>query len=165
MANGILALDIATRVGWAFASSPDPTPDTVLHGSQRIGTPGDSDAAVFGKFAGWLADMITVHQPRGLVFEAPIMRGNVQTLATASRLMGLAAVAQSVAYQREIPRILPMHVQTVRKEVCGSGHAKKEDVEAAVRALGFRPIDDNAADAIALVIADLRTMSRRRAAA
>lgn len=42
-------------------------------------------------------------------------------------------------------------VGTIKHHVTGKGNADKEAVIAAVRALGFDPVDDNEADALALL--------------
>ena len=41
-------------------------------------------------------------------------------------------------------------VGTIKRHVTGRGNADKDAVIAAVRALGFDPIDDNEADALAI---------------
>jgi len=46
---------------------------------------------------------------------------------------------------------IPVPVGTIKKALTGSGRAKKEDVIAAVTELGYRPFDDNEADAIAVM--------------
>jgi Holliday junction resolvasome RuvABC endonuclease subunit len=42
-------------------------------------------------------------------------------------------------------------VGTIKRHVTGKGNADKEAVIAAVQALGFAPVDDNEADALALL--------------
>jgi len=42
-------------------------------------------------------------------------------------------------------------VGTIKRHVAGKGNASKDEVIAAVRALGFEPEDDNEADALALL--------------
>jgi crossover junction endodeoxyribonuclease RuvC len=52
-------------------------------------------------------------------------------------------------------------VGTIKRHVTGRGNADKDAVIAAVRALGFDPIDDNEADALALLDWALTTGGRR----
>jgi Holliday junction resolvasome RuvABC endonuclease subunit len=40
---------------------------------------------------------------------------------------------------------------TIKRHITGKGNATKEEVIAAVRAKGFSPVDDNDADALALL--------------
>jgi crossover junction endodeoxyribonuclease RuvC len=42
-------------------------------------------------------------------------------------------------------------VGTIKRHITGKGNATKEEVIAAVRAKGFSPVDDNDADALALL--------------
>ena len=42
-------------------------------------------------------------------------------------------------------------VGTIKKHITGKGNANKQAIINAVKALGFNPIDDNEADAIALL--------------
>lgn len=71
---------------------------------------------------------------------------NAETIQT---LIGLCWAAQIVAAERVL-RVAGARPQTVRKHFCGSGHAKKADVQARCRMLGWSFADDNQADAMAL---------------
>ncbi len=160
MAGGILALDIATRCGWC-SGSPGRQPRS---GVRNFGGGGKQDGEVFASFAQWLNDLLTVEAPAALVFEAPIMGGNRATPAAARRLMGLAAIAEMTAHQRGI-RCMEEHLATVKKAFAGSGRADKDAVMRKVRDLGFKPADDNEADAIALWHVAARTLAPRVMAA
>ena len=48
-------------------------------------------------------------------------------------------------------------VGTWKRSVCGKGNARKQDIIDAVRARGFRPTDDNEADALAVLLWALET--------
>jgi Holliday junction resolvasome RuvABC endonuclease subunit len=52
-------------------------------------------------------------------------------------------------------------VGTIKRHVTGRGNADKDAVIAAVRRLGFDPVDDNEADALALLDWALKTGGRR----
>jgi crossover junction endodeoxyribonuclease RuvC len=52
-------------------------------------------------------------------------------------------------------------VGTIKRHTTGRGNADKEAVIAAVRALGFDPVDDNEADALALLDWALKTGGRQ----
>lgn len=142
----ILSLDIATLTGWAVGPVGAEIP---ISGCQRITHPGADLAVTFHKFDHWLADLITVHDPSLIVFEAPVPRQNVHGFQTARKLLGLAAVCELVAYQREV-ECREAAVQTVRKHFCGNGRADKQDVIARCVARGWNVTDDNEADALAL---------------
>jgi Holliday junction resolvasome RuvABC endonuclease subunit len=48
-------------------------------------------------------------------------------------------------------------VGTWKRHACGKGNASKDDVIAAMRARGFEPVDDNEADALAVLLWALET--------
>jgi Holliday junction resolvasome RuvABC endonuclease subunit len=52
-------------------------------------------------------------------------------------------------------------VGTIKRHITGRGNADKDAVIAAVRALGFDPVDDNEADALALLDWALKTGGRQ----
>jgi Holliday junction resolvasome RuvABC endonuclease subunit len=52
-------------------------------------------------------------------------------------------------------------VGTIKRHITGRGNADKDAVIAAVRALGFDPVDDNEADALALLDCALKTGGRQ----
>lgn len=61
-------------------------------------------------------------------------------------------VAQMAAYEARVPVRL-LSVQTIRKAVCGSGKAKKQDVAATLDKRGLFGGNDHARDAIAAALA------------
>ncbi|MGD9884601.1 MAG: hypothetical protein AB7E70_21660 [Hyphomicrobiaceae bacterium] len=164
--GGILALDLATTVGWASAAPGYRAvlPISARHGvqewaanlalmrsgSHRIAPPGAGLPEFFHAFDLWLADMITVHQPDLLIFEAPIIAGGKTSVETARKLMGLAVLTELTGYRRSIPKVREENVITVKKHWTGHGRADKRMMIDAARQRGFEPADDNAADALAL---------------
>lgn len=143
----ILALDLGGVTGWA-CGKPGADP---VSGSHRI--PGDrGDPAYFDHFGGWLADMLTVHAPRLLVYEAPILTGAKTHFQTAFRLIGLAAITQMIAHRREIVRIEAANNATVKKHVLGNGRAEKIEMIDEMRRRGWEPRDEHAADALGVLL-------------
>lgn len=143
----ILALDLASTVGWA-CGSPELLADAV-HGSLAI--PTDVNAGrQFGIFSDWLADAITTHEPTDLVIEAPFLYARNDSIRAVRKLFGLAAIAELIAWRRDL-RYAEHAVSSVRKTFCGSGRADKDAVKAECARRGFTVRDHNAADAIALL--------------
>lgn len=140
----ILALDLASTIGWA-CGSPDLLGEA-LHGSHAL-PPQVNDGRQYAAFADWLADKITRYQPTDLIIEAPFLG---QSLRAARKLLALTGIAELIAWRRDL-RFNEYAAPSVRKTFCGSGKAKKPDVIAACQRRGFEPRDDNAADAIALL--------------
>ena len=145
-AGGILALDLGTCSGYAYAfPGGDP-----VYGSVRL--PADrGDGAFFNRFRQWLLDQITVMQPRLLVYEAPLITGGKTSLQTVFRLFGLATHTVEIAYAREL-KIEPANNATVKKHVAGFGHAKKFEVADVIRSYGWEPDNDNVSDALAILL-------------
>lgn len=164
MSQIVLALDVATVVGFAVGAIDKAPPPTALEassqggvsqplsGSQRIGHQRMDAGAFFASYERWLRDMIGVHTPDIIVFEAPFISGGKQMNA-AIRLLGMAAVTELVAHHLGV-RIFSAHMSKVRKHFCGTGHAKrdiiKKKIQDACDARGWFYADDNAADALAV---------------
>lgn len=173
--GGLLALDLATVVGWATCPL-DYRPRTplevrhlgpaagVFHGSWRVAPVGTPLAPFLDRFATGLDNMIALHAPSILVFEAPIMHAGHTSIDTARRLMGMACVTELIAYRRQIATVRECNVATVKKHWTGSGRAEKADMIRAARERGFEPKDDNAADALALMDLAAASFLKRRAA-
>lgn len=147
----ILALDIATRAGWAFAR-PGEYP---LSGSVRLAPPGSSNGTIGRGMLRWLTDFITVNKPGMIYYEVPLdprHMGRKTTFATARILLGLPFLVETIAEARGIFKLREAGVQDVRKHFCGTPRPKdkKQAVLARCRQLGWKPEDDNAADALAL---------------
>lgn len=144
--GGLYALDLGTRTGWACAL-PGAEP---VHGHIRL--PADrGDGAFFSAFRRFLLDHITVHAPRLIVYEAPLITASATSMATVFRLFGLAAHTVEMAHIREV-RCEPANNATVKKFVTDNGRAKKPEVMDAIRARGWSPDDENEADALAVLL-------------
>lgn len=147
----VLALDLATRTGWAFAR-----PGTPAHGTVHLprgGGPG-SLGSVNASLADALGDLLKLHDPRVIVFEAPAMHMAGRSPHTARMLIYLAGVVELVAYRWSIP-VFEAQVQSVRKTLGITKGPTDKDWKAGVirwcRAQGYAPGDDNQADALALL--------------
>jgi Holliday junction resolvasome RuvABC endonuclease subunit len=152
----VLALDCSTNVGWALFESPA--------GPVRFDTwraPKSFVLSNYGRaFVGleaWLVDMVTVHQPDVIGFEAPIMpfAGFIEqrsSLDIVRLLVGLASVVELVA-TRAGKRCIEVPVPTAKKRLCGNGRATKRQMIGAAVNLGHLVEDDHQADAIAVALA------------
>lgn len=157
--GGLLALDLATKTGWAWGLVPATPPATALEAA--ISKPpqpesgvykvtGDGVGAFLADFERWLSDQIDRLQPSGLIYEAPILP-NTTSFETALKLMSLAGITAKIAHERRIAWVRHAQPASVKKHFTGSGKAKKEHMEAACRRRGWLPQDDNHADAMALL--------------
>lgn len=139
----VLALDLATVTGWAAGD----TASRPACGSVRLvgGAPVDRWLALWD----WLDAAITIHDPREIVFEAPLVRSD----NAARTLIGLSVVVELVARERSV-RCTESNIAHTRKQIIGRGTFPKGEAKGAVvawaKAEGFDPPDDNAADALVL---------------
>ena len=150
----ILALDLATRTGWALGRPGDATP---LSGSVRFAREGASMGAVFAGCRNWLGQFLDEHDDVELiVFEAPmdpmLFVGRPRRPETARQLIGLAAIVEERTYDRGYD-VREARVSDIRRHFIGANlkrRAAKDATIEACRRLGWAPVDDNAADALAL---------------
>ncbi len=157
-----LALDLATRAGWAFGS-PGSRPVAGSIELPRGGGPGQL-GAVNAALADALRDLLTLHEPARIVFEAPAMHMAGRSPHTARLLIYLAGVTELIAYRWEIP-CFEAQVKTVRSKLGIRKQEGDRDFKAAVmrwcRAQGHEPRDDNQADALALLAYSQRVLPER----
>ena len=143
----ILALDMATRTGWAIGDGNQ----ALVYGTKDHGPTlnffGDW-AAVYHYHHHWLVGLFDDHNIGRLVIERPFFRGkHYQFFA------GLLAVSHKAAFGYDISRTEVAPTQ-LKKAITGNGKATKAEMIEAVAALGYSPEDDNQADAIALLVMD-----------
>jgi hypothetical protein len=151
--GNVLALDVATRTGWAYGA-----PGTVPRsGSLRFAREGASMAAVFVGCRRWLLDFLAVNpETKLVVFEAPavpsIMAGHTSINAIRT-LIGLTAIIEECLYGRGLD-VREARVSEVRSHFLGSNRFKRDAAKRATvdlcRSLGWSVVDENAADACAL---------------
>lgn len=157
--GGVLSLDLATNLGWAYGRLPavlmtraeaeKAKPPKPASGIYRVGKPGAEVGEFLTVFQSWLSGALGTLKPGGLIYELPILP-QTTTPATVQKLMGLAGVAQMLAYQSGIPWVRSAQASSIKKHFCGSGRPGKEGVQAACIARGWIFRDDNESDALAL---------------
>ncbi|MEI8395390.1 MAG: hypothetical protein WCF85_11685 [Rhodospirillaceae bacterium] len=141
----ILALDLGTHTGWALRARDG----TITSGTVSF-QPGRFEGAgmTFLRFRGWLeviADL--AHGLNMVVFEE--VRRHAGT--TAAHVYGgfLAHLTAWCEHERVPYQGVP--VGTIKRHATGKGNAGKDAVIAAMKAKGHTPIDDNEADALAIL--------------
>jgi len=138
-----LCIDIGTHMGWAIR----------LGRHTRSGTkdfspgPHDPIGTRFHKFRAWLLEIID-HNPIGEIYFEDV-RGHKGTDA-AHIYGGFLAHLTEVCVSRNMS-CRGVHTATIKQHVTGKGNAKKQEVMAALRGLGYTPKDDNEGDALALL--------------
>lgn len=142
----ILALDLGTKTGWAYGAP---------RGFIECGTVdfGGKEGRFEGggmrylKFRRWIAETIRVERITEVVFEEVHRHIGVAAAHAYGGFLG-----QLTAYCEEV--VVPyssIAVGTIKKFATGNGAAKKDKMIAAAEALGYKVVDDNAADALHLL--------------
>lgn len=144
--GSLVALDLGTTTGWALRGRGDfISSGTVSFKPSRF----DGGGMRFVRFRRWLEQLDSDAGPIEAIYYEEVRR-HVGTDA-AHVYGGLQAVLTSyceehlIAYQG-VP------VGTIKRFIAGKGNADKAAVIDAVRQRGFAPVDDNEADAIAIML-------------
>lgn len=138
----ILALDLGTSTGWAIKCSSG-----IKSGSISFKSKNHEGAGIrYLKFKKWLTEM----KQSGIdevYFEQ--VRRHVST-DSAHVFGGFMAVLMSWCEHHEIP-YSGVPVGTIKKSWTGKGNAGKDEMIEAAKRRGFNPVNDNEADALALL--------------
>ena len=145
MTTTILALDLGTTTGWALRGSDG----HISSGSESFRPQRFEGGGMrYLRFKRWLTDIkqcnASIDQ---VVFEEVRRHAGVDAAHAYGGFMGqLTAWCEhhQIPYQG-VP------VGTIKKHATGKGNANKDAMLAAVRGWGYAPVDDNEADALALL--------------
>lgn len=146
----ILALDLGTTTGWALGTRDG----SVKGGSEsfsqkRCGGNGQRWLA----FRQWLGDTgRSVGEIHAVYYEEVMAHGTKDQPNTIAAHVygGFLSHLEAWCAMNRIP-CKPVGVGTIKKHWTGKGNANKEAMIATAREKGFRPVDDNHADAIAIL--------------
>lgn len=146
----ILALDLATKTGWAAAIDGKHYESGVQDFSLKRG---DSQGMRFLRFNTWLGEAVSNVKPGLVVYEQPHHRGGAATEVA----VGLSTRVQELCAKCGIEHTA-IAASTLKKYAVGHGKASKEQmVEAAKRKFpGVDIINDDHADALHLLDYALR---------
>lgn len=141
-----LALDLGQQTGWAYRLGAELVSGSVSFKGGKFDGPGMR----FVKFRRFLNTLHAAWPIGQVAFEGVRRHLGVDA---AHAYGGYMAHLQSWCDEQE-PQIPyeGVPVQAIKIFACGKGNAKKEAVIAAIVELGYRPVDDNEADAIALLL-------------
>jgi Holliday junction resolvasome RuvABC endonuclease subunit len=151
----ILALDMATRTGWAsgvIGAVPS-------WGAQDFGR-NRSNGEVLSAFRSWLCGKMDEIQPSICAFESPYMPGPNSPFSapanasTIRRLFAFAGITEAVCFERRLKCYEARPSEITRAFLGGPAPKRREEKKAATvkmaRLLGFDVADDDEADAVAL---------------
>ena len=135
----ILALDLATKTGWAHSNGASGVQEFRLRR-------GDSPGMRWLEVRAWLNRVLDSADADVIVYEQAHHRGGAAThLAHA-----MIGIVESVAAERDI-NITNRHTATIKKHATGKGNAPKDEMLAAARSKWGEVEDDNHADALWLL--------------
>lgn len=147
MSQVILALDLATRCGYAILRADG----RIESGEERFeAKKSEGPGARWTKFRRWLLEVKTSNEQLSrVVYEKVIGHGPGQVFA-AQVHGGFVAMVEAFGEHHQI-EYEGFGVSTIKKRFTGAGNAQKIDVIRQCEAMGFTPKGDNEADAIALL--------------
>ena len=145
MTTTILALDLGTTTGWALRdSSGHITSGSESFRPQRF----EGGGMRYLRFRRWISEIQkSIPELQNLYFEEVRRHAGVDA---AHAYGGFLATLTAWCEHHQIP-YQGVPVGTIKKHATGKGNAGKEDVIAAICARGHAPVDDNEADALALL--------------
>lgn len=154
----ILALDLATTTGWAIGRPGQ----KLRSGSQRFAARNEDQATGFARYSLWLADILATEDVTEVCYEQPMdprhmmKNGRATTnFDTIRLLLGLCAITEAEARKARVKTITEAPVQSVRSYLLRTRPPKgeaKAQVMRMLNILGYRPGDDNEADALAIFL-------------
>jgi hypothetical protein len=149
--SSILALDLGSSTGWALgAGAHRIVSGTVSFRPSRY----EGGGIRYVRFRAWLDQLASDSRNLSAVYFEEVRR-HIGT--DASHIYGgLLATLTSWCEQHEIP-YQGIPVGTIKRFIAGKGNADKQAVIDAVRVRGYVPIDDNEADAIAILLWAIET--------
>lgn len=144
--KSILALDIGTNCGWAMRNKDG----AIVSDVARFPSTRFSGAGMrYVHFRKWLADMLG-ESPVDLVYFEEVHNHGKAGTAAAHLYGGFVAILMAYCEQHKIP-YQGIGVGQTKKLWTGKGNANKEAMLEEARRRGFKPADDNEADALAIL--------------
>lgn len=146
----ILAIDIGTTTGWARTDRNG----TIASGSEKF-QPGrmEKPGHRWLKFRAFLAEQrLQVGEIHAVYYEQVMAHGTKDSPNTiAAHVYGGFLACLEMWCAASNVRLVPVGVGVVKKHWTGKGNADKLTMVETARAKGFRPKDNNEADALAIL--------------
>ena len=145
MSTTILALDLGTTTGWALRGIDG----HITSGSERFKPQRfEGGGKRYLRFKRWLVEIKQSCDGIDCLYFEEVRRH--VGVDAAHAYGGFLATLTAWCEHHQIP-YQGVPVGTIKKYATGKGNAGKEDVIAAIRARGHDPVDENEADALALL--------------
>jgi Holliday junction resolvasome RuvABC endonuclease subunit len=140
----VLALDLGTQTGWSLISNGIITSGTLTFKNDRY----QGGGMRYLRFCRWLDDLKTLAGSLTEVYFEEVRR---HLGVDAAHVYGGFLATLTAWCERESIPYQGVSVSTIKQHVTGKGNASKQDVMLSIRAKGYKPQDDNEADALALL--------------
>ena len=139
-----LALDLGTVTGWALGGGDRVVSGTESFKPQRF----EGGGMRYLRFRRWLTELKASSDGLQAIYFEEVRRHIGVDAAHAYG--GFLATLTAWCEHHQIP-YSGVPVGTIKKHATGKGNAGKDEMLVAMRALGYSPVDDNEADALALL--------------
>lgn len=142
----ILAIDLGAQLGWAVT-----TRDGTIHSGSESFAPA-KHGGHGGRFLAFVAFLTHLRNQHGAIHAVYYedVKQHAGTLA-AHAYGGFLASLQIWCHTNSRIPLYPLGVGKIKKAWTGLGNAKKPKMIACAMARGFAPVDDNHADALAIL--------------
>lgn len=143
----ILALDIATKTGYALRRADGRIESGVINCGLRKD---ERSGRRWQKLRSFLVELNAAHQIDEVCFEDCVIRFGTGQTQTARVYGGFVATVEAFCEHHQI-NYRSINIGTWKKHFTGNGAAKKPQIIDVCKSLGFKPADDNEADAIGIL--------------
>jgi Holliday junction resolvasome RuvABC endonuclease subunit len=145
MTTSILALDLGSHTGWAL-HQPD---GSITSGTQNFKPQRFEGGGMrFLRFKRWLTELKACSNGLQAIYFEEVRRHASTDAAHAYG--GFLGLLTTFAEHHQIP-YQGVSVGTIKKHATGKGNANKDTMVSAMKSRGHQPVDDNEADALALL--------------
>jgi Holliday junction resolvasome RuvABC endonuclease subunit len=143
----ILAIDLGSQTGFAILEDGE-----IISGVNKLRHDRRASGVRALDFYRWLTQMIREHGITHVYFERVYAHSGVEAAHLYGYFMHtLAAVCEEYSI-----KCMGFSVGTIKKFMTGKGNATKDEMMEAARLHGFKPVDDNEADALAILLLALK---------
>jgi Holliday junction resolvasome RuvABC endonuclease subunit len=142
----VLALDLGSRTGFAILKD-----ERIIIGTRKLKHDKRASGRRFLDFRNWLVQIIKAHNIYVVFFERVYRHSGTEAAHVYGAFMyTLAAVCEELSV-----KCTGIPVGTIKKFATGKGNASKEDMINFAKSCGYNPLDDNSADALAILLTGL----------
>jgi Holliday junction resolvasome RuvABC endonuclease subunit len=148
--DGVLALDLGMKTGFAIRKGGE-----IISGTMKLRHDIRASGVRFLDFRNWVIDVIGRYGIRCVFFERVYKHKGTDAAHVYGAFMYILAM---ICVEKGI-ECVGIPVGAIKKVATGKGNASKEEMISAMRAWGFNPVDDNEADALAILFAGLNSLN------